>query len=99
MSALTLMGEAPYFGGDVLQTGGCFWTRRKSTAAPRPREHAAVVQLIRPCLIASKGLMRRSKPAAVGDTANGAGFFWRRVTPDISAAIDPRGTLDKAGWP
>jgi len=28
------------------------------------------MQLIRPCLIASKGLMRKSKPGAVGDTAN-----------------------------
>ena len=31
---------------------------------------AAAVQLIRPCLIGPKGLMRRSKPGAVGDAAN-----------------------------
>ena len=33
-------------------------------------KHAAVVQLIRPCLIGRKGLMRRSKLGAVGDAAN-----------------------------
>ena len=61
------------------------------------------MQLIRPCLIASKGLMRRSKPGAVGDAANAgsdkldaAGVIGSRCKA-LARATDPGGRLARPG--